>query len=166
MNHISYDRWQAIIRLPYLVMLACWVGQRGRLYRGQTASLLAHLTRIRDRDYGGLLGQIADDSACELAGQLRGFSARDVSHFALLCERTLAAARQEMTDAQYDRFVRDAGDLERTVGEALPWHARLRAAFARAPARDLRLTLRRALASSLALPPGPDSPGATAARPA
>ena len=165
MNHISYDRWQAIIRLPDLVMLASWAGQRGRLYSGQTAALIAHLNRVRDRDYGDLLGQIADDSACELASQLREFKARDVTHFALLCERTLTAARQEMTTAQYDRFVSDASVLERAIGEALPWHARLRAAFTKAPARDLRATLRRARQSSVAVPPASDPHGATLARP-
>ena len=62
MNEISYDKWRQIIRLPYLIVLAFWIGQRTRLYPSQMKRMLAKLEAIHRRDPDRLLGQLAADS--------------------------------------------------------------------------------------------------------
>ena len=148
MNEISYERWRAMMRLPYLVVLAFWVGQRGRLYKGQVARLLRALTEITERDPGDLLGQLADDAGRELTNQFSEFEMQDISHFALQCARSLEAAKAEMTDAQFLSHIDDMHGLVDAVGARVPWHGRLRDLFRGPTAQDPRETLRRALAEA------------------
>lgn len=146
-----------MIRLPYLVVLAHWVAQRGRFYRGQITGLLAELESIAGRDRGDLLSHLADDASRELLNQLRDRSSEDVSHFALQCARSLDAARSAMTTGQFGRHLADAHRLINAVSTAVPWHGRLRATVMRPGDRDPRHTLQHALIEAARWLDGADS---------
>ena len=150
MNQISYDQWQAMIRLPYLAVLACWLGQRARLYRGQVNCMMEHLAAIRQRDVDSLLGQLADDAAREVLNHLKDFKKDDLSHFALQCARVLTAARSAMTAQQFQRYLSDMSDMVEAMNRAVPWYGRLRSLFEKSLPKDPRATLKRALADAAA----------------
>ena len=145
MNEISYDKWQAIIRLPYLTVLAFWIGQRARLYPSQVNRMLAELEAIQERDLEGLLGQLAADSATELVNHFKSFKAEEISHFPLQCARVFTAARGVMTADQFDQYLRDNNGIVRAMQEALPWYGRLLAMLRKPLPQDPRATLRNAL---------------------
>ena len=153
MNHISYDKWQAMIRLPYLTVLAFWIGQKARLYPAQLNGMLAELEAIRCRDSNSLLGQLAADSAAELISQFESFAVADVTHLPLQCERVLIAARGSMSDEEFEQFVTDHIRLALIVRQSLPWHGRLRAALGKALgkalSKDPRVQLLQALGEAL-----------------
>ena len=132
-------------RLPFLVVIAHWIGQRGRLYEGQVACVLEHLRDISDRDLRSVLGQLADDSAKELVTHLRNLKAEDISHFPLQCARVLAAAKDAMSVEQYHQYVGDIRAMTKAVRASVPWHGRLRRSFDKRLPLDPRRTLLRAL---------------------
>ena len=145
MNEIGYDQWQAMNRLPYLILLATCMDQRGYLHRAQITCLLERLAAVYQREPDGLLGQLAEDGARELVSQFQGRDPTDTSHFPLACARTLDAARRAMDNAHLARFVHDAlGHLD-AVGESLPGLRRLLARLTRRHPNVARATLRRAL---------------------
>lgn len=152
MNEISYDKWQALIRLPYLIVLAFWIGQRARLYPSQLSRLLAELEAIQKRDPEGLLGQIAADSAAELVNQVKTFKADEISHFPLQCARVFTAARTAMTPNQFTQYLRDNNGIVRAMQEALPWQGRLRAMLQKTSPRDPRVALFNALEHAASTP--------------
>ena len=145
MNQISYDKWQAMIRLPYLTVLAFWIGQRARLYPSQLDCMMAELEAIQNRDLEGLLGQVAADSATELVNHLKTFKVDEISHFRLQCARVLTAARAAMTPEQFGQYLRDNNGIVRAMRKALPWHGRLRVALQKPLPQDPRVTLQSAL---------------------
>jgi len=151
-NEISYDKWQAMIRLPYLTVLAFSIGQRARLYPSQLTRMLTELETIQNRDLQGLLGQLAADSAAELTNQAKKPQADEISHFPLQCARVLAAARAVMTADQFAQFLRDSTSLAHAMEKALPWHGRLRTAFQSPIPQDPRVTLRAALEEAALTP--------------
>ena len=152
MNQISYDKWQSMIRLPYLTVLAFWIGQRAHLYPDQLNRMLAELEAIRKRDPENLLGQLAADSAAELANHVKKLNAEEISHFPLQCARVLTAARAVMTTDQFEQFLRDNNGIVQAMQEALPWQGRLRAILRKPLNRDPRVELRNALEEAALTP--------------
>ena len=152
MNQISYDHWQAMIRLPYLAVLAFWMGQRARLYSGQIKAVLRHLAKIKHRDLDSVLGQLADDSAAELLNLLKGMKAEDISHFQLQCARVVAAAQSAMSASQFQRYLAHHQDMLRAMYRAVPWYARVLNMLRKPLPADPRLTLLRALDTATPAP--------------
>lgn len=152
MNQISYDKWQSIIRLPYLTVLAYWIGQRAQLYPSQLRRMLSELEAIQKRDQEGLLGQLAADSATELVNHVRTFKAEEISHFPLQCARVFTAARAVMTADQFRQYLRDNNGIARAMQEALPWQGRFRAMLRKPLPKDPRVALRNALEKAAPTP--------------
>ena len=145
MNEISYDKWRQIIRLPYLIVLAFWIGQRAQLYPSQMKCMLSKLEAIHRRDPDRLLGQLAADAVTELVNHLEQFKAEEVSHFPLHCARVITASRAVMTEEQFRQYLQDSNEILRIMQEALPWHGRLRAMLRKPLPQDPRNELRNAL---------------------
>lgn len=152
MNQISYDKWQSIIRLPYLTVLAYWIGQRAQLYPSQLRRMLSELEAIQKRDQEGLLGQLAADSATELVNHVKTFKAEEISHFPLQCARVFTAARAVMTADQFRQYLRDNNGIARAMQEALPWQGRFRAMLRKPLPKDPRVALRNALEEAAPTP--------------
>jgi len=151
-NEISYDKWQSIIRLPYLTVLAFWIGQRGRIYPNQINRMLEELEAIRQRDSDGLLGQLAADSATELVNHIKTLTAEEISHFRLHCARVFTAARVVMTTDQFRQYLSDNNGIVQAMREALPWQDRLRAIFRKQLPQDPRVALCNALEEAALAP--------------
>ena len=145
MNEISYDKWQQIIRLPYLIVLAFWIGQRTQLYPSQMKRMLTKLEAIHRRDPDRLLGQLAADSVNELINHLEQFKAEEISHFSLQCARVITASRAVMTEDQFRQYLQDNNDIVQAMQQAIPWHGRLRVMLQKRLPQDPRVTLRNAL---------------------
>lgn len=145
MNQISYDKWQEVIRLPYLTVLAFWIGQRAQLYPSQLNRMLSELEAIKNRKLESLLSQLAADSATELVNHFKTFKADEISHFPLQCARVFTAARAIMTADEFSQYLQDHNDIVRAMREALPWQGRLRAMLRRPPPQDPRVALYNAL---------------------
>lgn len=146
MNEISYDKWQAIIRLPYLIVLAFYVAQRGKVYRSQIQCLIDHVAEESRKDPASLLAQIADDSMREFLAHFANLKAADVTHFTLQVTRSIEAAKSVLSPSQYEQYligIRHVATQQRVV---VPWHGRLRALLIRPPRTDLRQSLERLLA--------------------
>jgi hypothetical protein len=151
-NQVSYDKWQQIIRLPYLTVLAFWIGQRARLYPSQLRRMVSELEAIQKRDLESLLGQLAADSATELVNHIKTFKADEISHFRLQCARVFTAARAVMTADQFSQYLRDNNGIVRAMQEELPWQGRLRAMLRKPLPQDPRVVLCNALEDAALTP--------------
>ena len=148
MNQISYDQWQAMIRLPYLAVLAFWIGQRMHLHGGQIKAVLAHLALVKDRNLDNVVGQVADDSGAELLNHLKALKGEDVSHFKLQCARVLAAAENAMSHQEFHQYVCHHREMLHAMYGAVPWHARFLEKLRRPVPIDPRAMLQEALGSA------------------
>ncbi|WP_435103312.1 hypothetical protein [Arhodomonas sp. AD133] len=126
LDRISYEKWQALIRLPFLSLLAVYLDQRGRMHARQVQVYCDHLGAIVARDPGSTLAQIADDALRESVNQFKELRPDDVDHFIARCAIAVEAARTALDPASFDELCRLTKELASAIRTSAPWHLRLR----------------------------------------
>jgi len=125
LNNISYKKWQTIIRLPSLILLAFFIDQRGHLHKAQIESVIQCLGTICKSESHGLFGQIAADALEEFPAQIKSYSEIDVSSLTSYCAISIEDARSTMSSETFKKYIALMNDLAIKIRDAIPWYTRV-----------------------------------------
>lgn len=132
-NEIGYKDWQAIIRLPYLIMFAIFVEQRLKLHKEQinvAFEMFEQLNNINDR---AVLTQVFSDALKEIPEKWGDLDGVELTCYIASCAISIETARRVFSSEDFYDYSQFMQDLLNNMNKALPWRKKFIAQFNKKP---------------------------------